>query len=144
MSKESLDKFRDSLHQTDWSAITNLTSAQEKFDNFSRIYTATYETCFTKKKIIKKQSNSKPWILPWLAGACARKNKAYNTYIKFPTLQNKATYQNLKKFTAKHVKKAKLQYYSDYFKKYSSDGRKQWQMINSLLSRKRPSKKCKN
>ena len=43
----------------------------------------------------------------------------------------------MQKFCEKHIKKSKLKYYSKYFEQYSSDGRKQWNMINQLLNRKR-------
>ena len=43
----------------------------------------------------------------------------------------------MKLFVLKHIKKAKLKYYTDYFKQYSSDSRKQWQLINSLLNKNR-------
>ena len=46
----------------------------------------------------------------------------------------------MKLFVVKHVRKAKAAYYSNYFKRYLDDGRKQWQMINQLLNRK---PKCK-
>ena len=42
----------------------------------------------------------------------------------------------MKKFVAKHVKKAKQAYYVSYFKKYSSDSKKQLAMINQLLNRR--------
>ena len=43
----------------------------------------------------------------------------------------------MKKFITRHVKLAKRKFYDNYLKKYSNDGRKQWQMINNLLNRKR-------
>ena len=138
MSKDNLDKFKEKLRQTDWNDIIDSTNAQTKFEKFSNVYTKIYDSCFPKlgnSRGKNRCKNSKPWILPWLSGACSRKNKAYNKYIKCPSLENKSKYQKLKKFTEKHIKKAKLQYYTDYFKKYASDGRKQWQMINSLLNR---------
>ena len=46
----------------------------------------------------------------------------------------------MKKFVEKHVKKAKRIYYTNYFRRYSDDGRKQWAMINQLLNRKPKSK----
>ena len=47
----------------------------------------------------------------------------------------------MKKFVDKHIKKAKNKYYSDYFVKHSNDSRRQWQLLNSLLNRKRKSVK---
>ena len=35
----------------------------------------------------------------------------------------------MKMFVAMHVRTSKAKYYADYFKCYSNDARKQWQMI---------------
>ena len=43
----------------------------------------------------------------------------------------------MKKFVEKHIKRLKNKYYTDYFRKYANDSRKQWKMINSLLNRKK-------
>ena len=80
---------------------------------------------------------NKPWISPWLEKACDRKNRLYYKYIKPPTTAIKTEYMKLKKFVEKHIKKAKSKYYADYFNKYSSDSRKQWQAINTLISRRK-------
>ena len=50
-------------------------------------------------------------------------------------MENEQIYLKMKIFVAKHVRKAKAKYYADYFKRYSNDGRKQWQMINRLLNK---------
>ena len=44
----------------------------------------------------------------------------------------------MKRFVEKHIKRLKYKYYTDYFRKYANDSRKQWKMINSLLNRKKP------
>ena len=142
MSNANLQKFRDTLQSTDWLSVTDTVSAQEKYTKFSKIYSETYDSCFpVKKHSNKKDRDSKPWMLPWLAEACKRKNKAHTTFIKLPTSKNKGTYQKLKKFTTKHIKKAKFKYYANYFAKYTNDGRKQWQMINTLLNRNKTKQK---
>ena len=41
----------------------------------------------------------------------------------------------MKLFVAKHIRKAKAKYYADYFKRYSNDGREQWQMINKISNK---------
>ena len=122
--------------------MLNEHTASTKFDLFLERYTKIYNNCFPKNNPKKNKSqNSKPWILPWLQSACNRKNKLYYIYIKQPTIQNKIIYQKLKKFTALHIKKAKNKYYTDYFERYSNDGRKQWSMINSLLHRRKTKQK---
>ena len=47
----------------------------------------------------------------------------------------------MKKFVEKHIKKLKHKYYTEYFRKYAHNSRKQWKMINSLLNRKKPNTK---
>ena len=41
----------------------------------------------------------------------------------------------MKLFVAKHIRKSKAKYYADYSKRYSNDGRKQWQIINKVLNK---------
>ena len=49
-------------------------------------------------------------------------------------------YNKLKKFVEKHIKKAKHDYYTKYFKMHENDSRKQWSMINQILNRKMKSR----
>ena len=43
----------------------------------------------------------------------------------------------MKTFCNKHTKKAKNKYYNKFFTEYNDNSRKQWQMINGLLNRKK-------
>ena len=133
----NLANFKHEITTTDWSFLTELHSADDKFDSFEKKYRESYERNFPKKlKTPQKRKTDKVWILPWLQCACDRKNKMYRKFIDNPTIENKMKYRKLKKFVEKHVKLAKRRYYSAYFKKYSNDSRKQWQMVNNLLNRK--------
>ena len=103
------------------------------------MYTTIYNDSFTKYNTNAKvqRNTTKPWILPWLQSACDRKNKLYNNYVKHRSIENKTKYDKMKKFVEKHIKKMKNKYYTEYFRKYAHDSRKQWKMINSLLNRKK-------
>ena len=57
-----------------------------------------------------ERKNSKPWILPWLEDACARKNKLYHNFVKNPSSENKTKYDKLKKFCKIHIEKSKTRY----------------------------------
>ena len=115
--------------------------AQTTFDKFDEIYTKHYNTAYPLSSIrIRRKNerqNPKPWILPWLEDACARKQKAYYEFVKTPSPENKAKYDKLQLFCEKHVDIAKTKYRKAYFEKYQNDSRKQWQMINGLLGRKK-------
>ena len=149
--RENFTRFHLCLKSQDWVTVTSVISADQKFSEFVNIYNTHYNKAFENKndgKNInsqrKRRKNSKPWMQDWLAGACERKNKAYYNYIRHPNEANKIKYKKLKIFVEKHVRKAKNEYYTSYFKKYSHDSRKQWSMINKILNRKRKSKNTVN
>ena len=140
ISDENLDKFKKAIENTDWSEINLIEDAIGKYTTFQKIYTKIYNDSFTKfdSKIKSQRNTTKPWILPWLQSACDRKNKLYHNYVKCPSTENKTKYDKMKRFVEKHIKRLKYKYYTDYFRKYANDSRKQWKMINSLLNRKKP------
>ena len=137
INDENLANFKTEIASTDWTFLDQMYSADDKFEKFEHEYRNIYEKSFPPKvKKAQKRKNNKPWILPWLQSACDRKNAMYKTYVKHPTIENEIKYKKLKKFVTLHIKKAKNKFYNNYFKKFSNDGRKQWQMINNLLNRK--------
>ena len=137
INDENLTKFKRDIQNTDWDFLLSVDCADEKFNLFESKYREIYDKNFPKKtKKLKRRKCNKPWILPWLESACDRKNKLYKTYIKNPTSDNETKYKKMKCFVAKHIDKAKKKFYENYFRRYSDDGRKQWDMINQLLNRK--------
>ena len=60
--------------------------------------------------------------------------------MKTPSTENEANYKKMKLFTEKHVDKAKREYYTKYFKKFSGDSKMQWKMVNTILNRAKKAK----
>ena len=89
----------------------------------------------TRRK--NERKNPKPWILPWLENDCARKNNLYHKFVHAPTAENKTKYDKMNEFCDKHIDIAKLRYRKKYFDDYKDNSRKQWQMINELLNRRK-------
>ena len=137
------EKFAQLIADEQW-IIDDSLDAQAQYDQFDEIYTRHYNSAYPliTKRIRRKNERllPRPWILPWLEDACARKNALYKTYVKNPTIENKIKYTKMKKFVDKHIKLAKSKYHKKYFEQYKDNSKKQWQMINSLLNRNQ--KKC--
>lgn len=133
----NMDKFKGLIEHETWEAVDNVTSADEKYEKFIEIYDKHYNETFELQSARRKnqRKNPKPWILPWLEDACARKNDAFYTKTVTPTPENIAQYNKLKAFTDKHVDKAKKKFYHDFFEKYQTDSKRQWSTINLLLNR---------
>ena len=137
---ENDEKFNQLIAEENWEPVLQESHAELKYNKFADIYTKHYNTAYPdklRKKRRNERKDPKPWILPWLEDACNRKNKLYRKFISEPTIANKTKYTKMKKFTEKHITKAKNNYYRKYFEQYKTDSRKQWNMINSLLNRKR-------
>ena len=86
INDENLESFKKEILDTDWSFVTNIDSADEKYNIFELKYRKIYDKCFPKKSKTNRRKNDKPWILPWLQDACKRKNKVYKIYVKNPTI----------------------------------------------------------
>ena len=134
-------KFRDLIIDENWAEIFNNThDANEQFNNLNTTYNKIYESAYPTIRQSRRQNervNPKPWILPWLEEAIERKNKSYYDFVKEPTDSNRRKYDRLKKFCNKHVDKAKNKHFKKFFEQNKENSKKQWQMINSLLNRKK-------
>ena len=137
INEENLAKFKELLRNESWDSVQDAQGSQNRYDKFMEIYMRHYEVAFPKSRPKRKNERKipKPWILPWLEDACARKNNLYIEFIKKPTEVDKARYDKLDKFCRKHVDLAKQKYYTSFFNKYSDCSKKQWQLINGLMNR---------
>ena len=133
-------KFRELISGENWDNILENSEADEQFRNFNNAYNRIYNLAYPLKDSTHRRpnerANPKPWILPWLENAIARRDNAYHDFVKEPTEANRQIYDKLKKFCKSHVDKAKKKYYNKFFDQHKENSKKQWQMINSLLNRK--------
>ena len=141
MNEANHETFKNSIDTETWSEISDDMDAQTASNKFEEIYLRHYNLAYplksdhTRRK--NERLNSKPWILPWLEGAINRKQNAYHAFVTDPSPANRIKYKKLKLFCEKHVKIAKERYHKSYFEKHKNNSRKQWQMISTLLGRKR-------
>ena len=135
-SDEKISNFRCKLENLDWSKLNLTYDANEKFNEFHSVFSECYSTCFpvTVKKVNNRKAEGKAWIQPWLQEACNRKNKLYARYMKYPTYENKVIYIKTKKWVEKRIRINKKKYYSNQISKYSDNSKKQWQIINNVIS----------
>ena len=79
-------KFRELINNETWDVVTEDMDAQTQYTTFHSHYIKHYNAAYplrsqsTRRKYERK--NPKPWILPWLEIACARKNNLYHEFVK--------------------------------------------------------------
>ncbi len=121
------EKFKELIDAETWEIPGNL-DAENQYNNFLGIYNGHYNTAYplATERVRRKNERlkPKPWMLPWLENACARKNDLFESYVQGPTPEKKATYDKMKKFTEKHTKLAKDKYHLAYFEQYKDNSKK--------------------
>jgi len=140
-SEENQQTFNYQLNNADWSTMDTAIDSNEMFNQLhgtiSTHYTTTYPT--TRKKANDRKGEGKPWIMPWLQEACDRKNSLHDDFVKTPTTENKDKYTKMKKWVDKQIHIRKKKYYSGQIEKYTSNARRQWKIINTVICNKKPS-----
>ena len=134
------ETFKNLVNNETWEEITEDLDAQNSYEKFHEIYMKHYDTAFplNSQRVRRKneRKDPKPWILPWLEDACARKQDLYEIFVTQPTPANKIKYDKMNAFCKKHTDLGKAKYHKKYFDEHRENSKKQWQMINSLLGRK--------
>ena len=147
MMAEHNNTIRQNFFATEISCFNNQLSmfvvmifcANDQYKKFEEIYKKHYDQAYPLKRPANRRKNErrdpKPWILPWLEDACARRQYLYHKKIKQPTVTNIAAYTKIDKFCDKQIDLAKKKYYKNFFDEHRDNSKKQWQLINGLLNR---------
>ena len=142
-SEVNTDKFIKDMNIADWTPVTNTDNPNYKYNNLDKIFFTHYNAAFptTRKKCNNRKEEGKPWIMPWLQEACSRKNDLYSVFITSPTPENKEKYLKMKKWVENQKYKCKKNYYSNQIEKYTTSAKKQWKIINEVISNTKPKNK---
>ena len=85
--------FENLMKHETWTDISTDMDTQTAYNKFEEIYMKHYNTAFPLKanrtRRENERQNPKPWILPWLEDACARRQNAYHEFVKRPSSENK-------------------------------------------------------
>jgi hypothetical protein len=141
INQDKINLFYQLLMDTDFSSIVQLCEKLDPcraYTAFIEKYNEAYNSAFPliERSGNKKQSPVNPWMTRGLFISCKKMNNLYKKYLKNPNERNKTQFVKYRnKF--KLVKlKAKKDYYATEFAKYSSDLKKTWQIIKSLIDNK--------
>ena len=132
--------FKNLIASETWNEVYSEECAERQYDKFCDIYSNIYNQAYPQRNKGPRRKyerrDPKPWILPWLEEACARRQSLYHDKVRNPTALNIAAHKKLDKFCNKHINKAKSVYYKKFFDDHRDNSKKQWQLINGLLNRK--------
>ena len=99
------------------------------------------EGCFDRHAPIKKLNSReiklkiKPWITPELSNMIKTRNKLFERKKRQPTNENvKLPYNIFRNRVNRELKKSKRSYYTTYFEEHSSNIKKTWEGIRSIVN----------
>lgn len=130
--------FCNEMNIIDWEIVTCQNDVQSAFSSFHNKIRETYNKSFPKKRYKRSYHDKKPWLTSALKESIKIKNKLY---IKLTNkLANKDSTYRYKQYKNKlnHLLRiAEKNHYGDQLLKHKSNMRKTWEIIKTVVNKKR-------
>ena len=138
-NKNNSRLFTDEIKNVCWEGTISCNNPKESFNQFSTLFTASYDKHFPIKrmKVNKKINKYKsPWMTKCVLKSIKRKNKLYSKYLSDPNKINENLYKKYKNRLNHVIRLSKKKYYEQELITYKHDSKMMWKTINEILSRK--------
>ena len=139
ISENSKRKFKNALNRS----IININqhdSAREVFTNFNQTFNKLYDKYFP---ILTKTTSHKDEVKPWISDILINQMKIRDKLYKLASKKriDIQIYKNFRNLLTYHIRRAKAKYYEDEFNKTSSNIKKTWSTINSVIRKNKQKSK---
>ena len=133
--------FTETITQIDWSNVHNEPDAQKSYSKFHEKFTQAFQTCFPLRKVKTGYCNKLPWITPGLKKSIQKKHSLYAKYLKNSSRYNETIYKKYKNKLNHIMRSTERQYYQNELKKSQNNMRKSWQILKSVINKKKATQK---
>ena len=127
--------FIQSIAETDWSEIYNVTSTEIAFMAFHKKLIDLLTKYFPKVKVKKKYHYRKPWLSEALRTSIKHKNKLYHRYTKINSVKSEILYKSYKTKLTQILKQQKKSIIKICLEIYTDNMNKSWGIIKRLINR---------
>lgn len=130
-------KFKNKLENTDWNIVYENFETDSAYNSFLRQLDYCFEASFPIKKenIPKRSIPLNPWMTKGLLISRRKKELLYRKQLRSPLPESIASYKSFNNLYNRLCRAAKKQYYHSKFTEFSMDGKKTWQLVNTVLGR---------
>lgn len=136
LTEENLKNLKQELEQLNWDNVMEIQDVNEAFGSFHSTFMDVYSRCCVRNPRTNKRKKDQP-ISPWMTDgllACVnKKNHLWGEYRRFPSLARLEEYEQYRKVLRTVLRRAKRGYLQQKLTESGKDGRKVWQIINSVL-----------
>ena len=143
---DNINHFSNKLINEDWSHILNTNNTIDKWNKFfnkiDNIFNESFPNKkYTLKKDKKKDTNASPWIDDEIKKLFKIERKLYLKKLKSKLPLHNTQHVEFKKELQSKIRKAKIKYYENEFKKTKHDSKAMWRSINKATNRHTNNKK---
>ena len=138
INNQALTQLKAKLRSIDWSEVTDLNDVNPRYEKLVEIFRKAYFECI--KLVTKKhKANHKPWISSALKKSIRQKNRLFSLSLKYPCDYTRSRYRTYKNRLNHLLRISERTYVSEHLEHYSSDMKRQWRVINTVIERKQQS-----
>ena len=138
INDQTIDLFKCSLSSQNWENVISNSNPKEAFDNFFETLDICFDSSFPEvkpKASSRKYTPINPWMTTSLLNSRKFKEKLFSKKLKNPSHSNIEKFKQYNSIYTKLVRKARTMYYDNKFTEFSSDCKKTWSLINSVLGK---------
>jgi hypothetical protein len=143
-NKNSLNLFSDEIEHLSWEGTISSNNPCESFNQFSMLFTSSYEKNFPIKRPKVKMNINKhrsPWMTKCVLKSIKKKNKLYKKYLSDSSKINENVYKKYKNKLNHVIRLSKKNYYEQELTKYKHDSKMMWKTLNEIINRKQRKRK---
>lgn len=138
MSNRNVQRFISEVARVDWNDVINTIDTQIAYTKFQTTITNLYNKCFPYRKTKKKYFNRKPWLTSEMKHVITVKNKLFRDLHKGVGNDEKTCYYKRFRNRLNHtLKAAERKYYKDLLCEYKSNLKKSWQILKSIINKRK-------
>jgi len=136
--------FSSLLDTHDWTEMFSIMDPQDAFTNFYDVFKCSFDKCFPLKLHKPNYSNRKVWITQALRKSIITKNKLYKKYKENPFLNNERKYKSYRNKLHNLLRSAERNYYQNLVSMHKGNLKKSWQIIKTIIGKKKSDKVITN
>lgn len=121
ITENNTEIFRQMVSTVDWGEFLKIQDCNLLYDSFLNKIIEIYDRAFPTATIKKCKKARKPWITRELLQRIKTRNKLFNKFIKNRDLSILKEFKKVRNKLNAHIKKSRLQYYTDKFADVSYD-----------------------
>ena len=137
MNNKNIYSFKSILNNHNWENVLTNNDPEEASNTFFETLDVCFNLAFPEVKKVTNKNNTpiNPWMTSGLFTSRKTKEKLFSKKLRKPTPFNIDKFKSYNSIYTKLIRKARKIYYKSKFNEFSSDCKKTWSLINSVLGR---------